>query len=220
MDPMSNIKMLLAAVAFSAISASAASAVVIDFGMQGTVEPGMTSVDVSGGGYTITATAKGVMAGGGTVDSIVTRTGSPINGPNQGGLGVKSPNDTNQSIDGGINVKGPYKDILFLTFNKAVKITKVFFSLVENDRFGADHANIGVDGVNVGNFDISGAGWPAFLAVSLKGTVFSFGALGQNDDYKLRGVEVTPIPVPPAALLLATAVAGIGSLARRKAKKA
>jgi hypothetical protein len=217
---MTKMKMLLASAAVMAISATAASAVTIDFGMQGTVEPGSSSIDVSGGGYVITATAKGVMAGGGTVNSLVTRTGSPINGPNQGGLGVKSPNDTNQSIDGGINVKGPYKDILYLTFNKAVKITKIYFSLVENDRFGPDHSNIGVDGVGVGNFDISGAGWPAFLATGgWVGTVFSFGALGQNDDYKLRGVEVTPIPVPPAALLLATGVAGIGALGRRKAKK-
>lgn len=216
---MTKLKMLMASAAVLAISATAASAVVIDFGMQGTVEPGSASIDVSGGGYVINATGMGVDAGGNTVASLVTRTGSPINGPNQGGLGVKSPNDTNQSIDGGINASGPYKDMLFLTFNKAVKITKIFFSLVENDRFGPDHATIGVDGVLVGNFDISGAGWPAFLAVNLTGTVFKFGALGQNDEYKLRGVEVTPIPVPPALLLLATGIAGIGALGRRKAKK-
>lgn len=214
---MNTLKMLLATVALSAIAATAASAVVIDFGMQGTVEPGDPAIDVSGGGFTVTATGFGLDAGGNVVESLVTRTGSPINGPNQGGLGVKSPNDTNQSIDGGINAVGPFKDILLLTFNTSVKITKIFFSLVENDRFGPDRASIGADGVDLGNFDISGAGFPAFLIVAgMTGSVFTFSALGQNDDFKLRGIEVTPIPLPPAILLLASGLAGIGALARRR----
>ncbi len=222
---MNKFKMLLASAALTAISATAASAVVMDFGLA-TNEPGLPAITINQGGFTVTATAKGVDAAGNIVDSgaIVSQSGPGANGPNDGGFGVRQTVDSNQSIDGAIggSTNNGFRDLLILTFTKAVKITGISFSRVENHpTLGPDNASIIVDGVSVGTFDISSYGWPAFLATGgWVGKTFGIWAPGRNDQFKLRAIDVTPVPVPPAALLLATGVAGIGAIARRKNKKA
>jgi hypothetical protein len=225
---MKKIKMLLASAALSAVTATAASAVVIDFGLA-TNEPGLPAITLNEGGFTVTATAQGLNRNNvnvGSTGALVSQSGPGANGPNDGGLGVRQVGDTNQSVDGAINGDAGsdgFKDLLLLTFTKKVKITRISFSRVENSpKFGPDMASIFVDGLSIGpGMDISSFGWPAFMATGgWVGTSFGIAALGRTDDFKIRAIDVTPVPVPPAALLLATGVAGIGALARRKNKKA
>jgi hypothetical protein len=224
---MKKIKMLMASAALSAVTATAASAVVIDFGLV-TNEPGLPAITISEGGFTLTATAQGLDSANnnlGDTNALVSQSGPGANGPNDGGLGVRQAGDTNQSVDGAINGaagKDGFKDLLLLTFTRAVKITRISFSRVENHpTLGPDVAQIFIDGSQTGSFDISSFGWPAFMATGgWVGTSFGIAAFGRNDEFKIRAIDVTPVPVPPAALLLATGVAGIGALARRKNKKA
>jgi hypothetical protein len=215
---MEYLKCAASAAALFALATSPSSAVVIDFGAHTVLLS--NSIVINEGGYTITATGKGTDALGNPVNNAkVIRIGPPVNGPNRGGLGVFSADDTNLLIDGGISLLRPtnVKDLLLLTFTKAVKIVGLSFGLVENDRFGPDRAKITVDGASMGNLDISTFGYPTFLATGgWVGTTFGFSALGQNDEFLLRAISVTPIPLPPAALLLATSAIAMGALKRRR----
>jgi hypothetical protein len=210
-----NIKtaFLASAMLAGTVTFAVATPVTIDF--SSIQSPSVASLTYSAGGYTVVATGKstnnaGVINGDGKVNSTALHTG------NVGGLGVLTKDDSNHAIDGaGVDIN----DLLLLTFNKAVKIVGISFALVDG-QFGGDKAYFKIDGSALTNFSIVGFGFPNFKSVNWSGTQFGIGALGQNDEFKLRAIQVTPIPVPPAALLLATGVAGIGSLARRKRKQA
>ncbi len=220
---MKSVKMLLAATAIVA-TATAAHAVTIDFGSNKTqtgIETG-ASLSFSNGGYTVTATASetsGINTA--TIAATVRATGTTTADPaalppaNEGGLGVISTEDSNQSIE-----SAGVGEILLLTFNTAVRITGISFSRVESDQFGADTAYFTVDGSLAGTQAIAAYGWPSFLPTDFVGTVLGIGAVGANDEFKVRAVEVSPVPVPPALVLLASGLAGMGALARRRNKKA
>ncbi len=206
---MKTIKSTALALALTTMTATTASAVVIDFGAVS--HSTANSITISQGGYTVTATAVGIN-GVGTVlaNSQVIRTKNT--NPNEGGLGVVSQNDTNHEIDGGVTPLSIYKDMLLLTFTTAVKIAKISFSRVD----GNDDATFTVDGNAMGTMALSGFDWPNYLSVGFTGTVFGISALQQNDNFKIRSIQVTPIPLPPAVLLLASGIAGICGLSRRK----
>jgi hypothetical protein len=221
---MKSVKMLLAATALVATAASA-NAVQIDFG-DFVTQTGLrdaASLSYSAGGYTVTATAtetSGINSPTG-VAAIVRAQGScgtatcGTPGANEGGLGIVSSNDSNQSIE-----SAGVGEMLLLTFNTAVRITGISFSRVSSDQFGPDTAYFTVDGKLAGQADVDAYGWPAFLPTDFVGTVLGLGAVGNNDEFKVRAVEISPVPVPPALVLLASGLAGLGALARRRNKKA
>jgi hypothetical protein len=199
------------ATAILACSAGLASATPVSFDFSTIQSGSIASLTYNQNGYTIVASAKETNDSGTvTKDAFVTSTA--LHGTNSGGLGVFSTDDSNHAIDGaGVDIN----DLLILTFNQAVKIVGVSFALVDG-QFGGDNAYYRVDGGPINNISIINDAFPDFRVVNWVGTQFAIGALGQNDEFKLRAIQVTPIPVPPAALLLATGLLGFGALHRRK----
>jgi hypothetical protein len=205
-----NIGKSLFAAAALALSSSAASALTLDFG---TATKALTSsLSWSIGGYTVTATAITTdEMGNKTGDSKVAQWG--LQGANQGGLGVTNALGDAHTIDGSGALNA--NDMLIITFSKPVKLNGASFANVDSD----DDGSIWADGSMLGTFAL--IGHPGLIPLNTIGTVFGFGATGQNDDYKLRSLDfsalgISPVPLPPAAALLATGLIGIGSLARRK----
>ncbi len=216
---MNNLKTVFAAATFAAVTATASSALAVtyDFGADASSGPSASLNFTIGAGITAVASAR-------TIDATGTDTGTAKVGlyhdtrPNEGGLGVTAPGDTNHEIDGGSSIG--LRDMLLLTFNQKVKIVKASFSRVDN-KFDGDDAFITFDGTRIdtdGLIDLA-VSFPNFLPIGVEGTVIGFGALFSNDDYKLRSITVTPIPLPPAALLLLSGMAGMGVLARRRRKQ-
>ncbi len=190
----------------------AASAVPVTFDFGNTQSSNVSSLTFSSGGFTLTATAI-------STDGTATPNGTALVNstnyltPNEGGLGVHSTADTNHEIDGGVE----FKDLLFLTFNQAVEVLNMTFARVDAD-YGGDTAYITVDGSSQGLFNLVGADHPSSLALNLKGTVFGIGALGTTDNFKLRSVTVSPVPIPPAIALLGSGILGLVALGRRRDK--
>ncbi len=208
---MKKMKTLLAAAALTAISASAASAITIDFGSATQGPAG--SLVVAQNGYTVTITGRkingaGADQGASQVTQWATNTGG-------GGLGVTSGAGDNHAVDGAGNLNE--KDLLVLTFDHPVTLNTASFTYVDGD----EHARVWADGVLQSTVAL--LGHPSLVPLSVTGTVFAFGALTSLDSFKLRSIDVaelSPVPLPPAAALLATGLVGIGTLARRRNKKA
>ena len=127
------------------------------------------------------------------------------------GLGVTSYRGDSHEVDG-------YRanEAVRLTFSEEVTITSILFGAVgSNDDFW-----FRVDG---GSFsserDINGSGDSGYYNfVGLVGTIFDVAAFGDNDDFKVRGVEftVSSVPLPPAVLMFGAALLGLGWVKRRK----
>jgi hypothetical protein len=199
----------VASAAAAIITASSASAVVMDFGAA--TAAATSIIVVNQNGYSVSATAKGVDAAGlmASDNALVKQTG--FTSDNEGGFGVVTANDTNHEIDGGVTGSNIHKDMLLLTFASPVKITGISFSRVDAD----DDVILSVDGAIVETLRIL-TGWPNFHTTSYIGTTFGFAALGQDDNFKLRAIEVTPIPLPPAFLAFATSLFGFLAVRRKQ----
>jgi uncharacterized protein (TIGR03382 family) len=202
------------AVALSATSASALTTT-LDFGTKpnsGTVAAlnytfGTVNVAVSGN---TTAPAPG---------RVINGTAFVINDhstkPNLGGLGVKATLGSQTYINNGVDKN----DLLVLDFGTTVKLKSALFSFVE----GNDIFDFWVDGVY--QFSANAPFLASYL-FNVKGKTFGFGAtLGGNTaltrvDYKVRNVVVSAVPLPPAGILLAMGLMGLGALGRRRKKAA
>ncbi len=211
---MKTLKMLLAASSLVLASATAASAVALtyDFGTA-TTSP-TSSIGFTVGGINFTATANAITSTGAYIEPAkVGQTGDLR--PNEGGLGVVSRDDSNHEIDGGTSIG--LRDLLLLTFDRPVKIIRATFARVDS-KFNGDDAFLTIDGTKIDSDGLKDlvVSHPSFLTLMKNGTVFGFGAIAQDDDFKLRSITVTPIPLPPAALLLLSGLAGIGAIARRR----
>jgi hypothetical protein len=208
---MMKIKMVFMAAALTALASTAASAITIDFGQQNTAQT--PSIAMSSGGVSLTISARTVDEDGvtdlGPAD--VVQFSNPFGSGN--GLGVVSqPNDTNQYIDGG---NDNLNDLLLLTFTAPIKMTAIAFSGADiHPTGGPDFVELFVDGVSMGNMAI---GLSGLLSLpDWVGTSFGFAALNSTDEFLVRGVQVTPVPIPAAGLLFAGGIAGIAALGRRK----
>ncbi len=204
---MKRIKMMLAAASFVAASTVAASAVtVIDFG----AGPSQTATAGNSLTYTvgdITAMVSGHRADATGItgnDLVRAFTGSGL------GVGVVKPNN-------GISGQLGYGEMVLLMFNKPVKIIAATFSLGSSTGDG-DDATIFLNGANIGAMDLVNE-HPAATLLGLVGKKLGIAALGANDAFKLRSITISAVPLPPAALLLLSGLAGIGALARRRKQK-
>ncbi len=207
---------LAAAAAVALCGVSAANAALIDF-TDKKVVAGISGNMLTGPGWTLT--------------------GSPatlnlVNGPQPpGAIGpLKGQTD-------GIGIKDDEitypRESLTLTFDNTVKLTGLYFLDLFFGAAGTEYAQLTVDGV----FQGSGAaqqynpgagntnpGYAAFTGLSFIGKAFTFTVGPTNDlfgndkpDYALAGVEVSAVPLPAGALLLGTALAGVGFFRRRRA---
>jgi hypothetical protein len=209
---MDRLKAILTAGALTTIASTSASAVTIDFGLQNTGPT--SSISMTQSGISLTISARTIDEDSSDLDTAsVVQYNDPST--NSGGLGVISqPTDSNQMIDGGNN---NLNDLLLLTFSSAVRITGIAFAGVDTHPTGGpDIANFTIDGSSAGNAAIDTSGFPAFLAVNWVGTTFGISALGTTDEFLIRAIQVTPVPVPAAGILFASGIAGIAALSRKK----
>ncbi len=121
---------------------------------------------------------------------------------------------------GGADAALQIGESLYVTFTQDVVVNSLTFGAWD----GADHgakATVGGNSITfnsgsnaTGNYTFNGLG----LSV-LAGQTMSINALSLGSVFTLRGMDVTPVPVPAAAWLFASAIGGLFS-ARRLRRKA
>ncbi|MEM8633389.1 MAG: PEP-CTERM sorting domain-containing protein [Pseudomonadota bacterium] len=215
-------KTIASTILFAALS-TAAQAVTFDFAALG--GPDVSSFSQTSDGITVTVTA-GTFGNINTAPSVIdfdTRMIDPLGQ----GLGVDGSNDNSPQLDGrGAN------DVLVFTFSQAVRIDQILFGNVNDN--GNDNFTFGV--VNGTAFDrlvpalgqregpavepivtlssvLAGNASPVSLA-------FGIGAIQNNDNFSIAGLEVTAVPVPASLPLLAGALGFAAFASRRRKSKA
>jgi hypothetical protein len=130
--------------------------------------------------------------------------------PPFGGLGVQgSPTDTSDQIDPG--------ELLTIHFSVPVTLTGVA------TLFDPNHTPFGSGSPLTGSFLLNGVATTfasANMAMLLLGplTDFTFGAIAGQPTYYVSGLIFNPVPIPGAAWLFASGIAGIAALTRRRRK--
>ncbi|WP_025898652.1 VPLPA-CTERM sorting domain-containing protein [Sneathiella glossodoripedis] len=126
------------------------------------------------------------------------------------GLGITSHRWDDGEVDGyGAD------ETIKLTFSTSVMLESILFGDVGFN----DHFRYRVEGGSWVTRDISGSGNNGYFDFALPGilgTVLEIGAEYWNDDFMVRGVKVSAVPLPPAVLLFGAALAGLGWFRRRK----
>jgi hypothetical protein len=191
---------LLATLALTAFSAVEAKALPISFDFSTVAHVATGSLTYTVGGLSVTAAA-------GSPTALVN---ARVNAgdKNKGGLGVTNSPGDNGAVDG-----FGFSDLLNLVFSHRVKLISARFAEVDkNDDYDFYtqavfqwHRDLPY------NFFVNNFGGPV-------GTKFGFGASESNDDYRLRSITVSPIPLPGSLVMLITGLLGVGTLARRKSK--
>ena len=115
-------------------------------------------------------------------------------------------------------------EILSTSFNQAVKVTNLIFK-AEGHTFlfdATDVIDISIDGLTWVTYNLldNGSGMlfgnPLFILAGNEFLHFRF----NNEQFYLAAAEVNAIPVPPALMLMGTALLGMGLLGRRRKRKA
>ncbi len=132
------------------------------------------------------------------------------------GMGVKNWTYDDPRIDGaGTN------DVLELYFSSAVKMISARFSSIGGEEFAFyfdDDGNGSLSYDFVGEVNPIGSSY-TFLGTYI-GQTFGFGARGSHDDYYLKSVTVSAVPLPAALPLYGAGLAVIGFVGWRKRRKA
>lgn len=198
-------KAIAAAALALACHALPATAATFDF----STSPNAGGNSWSAGGKTVTASA-GIYSDLTNPDQIICSNCADLTRNNQG-LGVNSHWFDSGSIDGSVA-----NDLLTLTFNKAVRFTSVLFSQWD----ASDSFDLFIDGELVAPEERTADASGYFSFGNLKGMTISFGAdaglLHSPDSFRVKSVEVAPVPLPASAFLLLGGVGGLIGLRRRK----
>lgn len=203
---------MLAAAAVAGIAAGSASAAVIDF-----TASSSTSGSIGGIGWSLTPSA------GDTITFVDTDAPGAIGGLAGANDGVGLNND--EITEG--------SEYLTVTFSRKVRLTS-FFTLdlfkTGSDDGDPESALLFVGGSPAGSPVASLAATEVYApggfgfssaSVNLFGDTFTFAASSGNDgigqgDFALAGVEIAPIPVPAAGLMLGAGLLGFGLMRRRR----
>jgi hypothetical protein len=128
------------------------------------------------------------------------------------GIGVSS-----NALDVGEVTNG---ESLVLTFNKAVNLSSLRFSMWENGIFDSfDHATVrwGSNTVTLGNNNDCGLLLKTFGLADAVGTTFTIRATGQLSDFRLAGINATAaVPEPASYALMGLGLIGVAAITRRR----
>ena len=198
-----------------AISASAASAVTFSFTGVNEADSQSKSFSVGGIGLTVTA---GTFSSASNPSNINFSTRRVDRDPD--GLGADGVGDGDQ-VDGSFG-----NDVLVFTFDQNVILESISFGNVDGND---DFAFGGVSGssfTRIVNFqDVASSVLVSTFAspAQATGLAFGIGAIGSADNFTIKRLKVSAvsaIPLPPAMLLLGTAIIGLGAISRRRRKAA
>lgn len=207
--------LVVASAAFAALAVGSAQATPITFDFSLANVPagpggsliGVPSINYSVGGLSLVASA--------AVGKVSATKPSASRPTNSGGLGVISVPGDSPIVDG-----SGIKDLLNLVFSKKVRIYKAVFTEIEdppNPGAGADDFGLFLDNVFTGKLNVPII-THLFTFSGQEGTKIGFGSIDGNDDFKLKSITVSAVPLPPALLLFASGLFGIGLLGRRRNK--
>ncbi len=140
--------------------------------------------------------------------------GARLTADSPNGLGVRnSGGDGSDTTDG-----SGWDDYIILTFDQDVQLERARFgSFGSNDDFRLVYDVTGDDNIGTGDFvttnqdDNPFSGFP-----SVEGNVYAFLATGGNDDWRLRNLTVSTVPLPAGGLMLLSGLAGFAAMRRRK----
>jgi hypothetical protein len=185
--------------AFSALILGSAGASAAVFDLSSPTSSIGTSISVTSGGITLTVTP-------GSGDAIH---------QNGNGLGyIDASGDDRFGLDGR---QGNIETLSF-SFDQDVVLDAMSFTSFRRNRDTATFTNLGgltsfENPVGGGNTTPTLSGINVSLAA---GTVFTVSAEDGNDIFRIMSLEATAVPVPAAAWLFGSALAGIIGLRRRK----
>jgi len=200
---------LKAAVAVAALCVGVpASASTFNFlGLSGS-DTSSLSFNVDGIGLTVTAGTFSSGSNPSSIDFSTRRVDRSVGGQ---GLGVDSSGDA-ESIDGFAG-----NDVLVFTFDQEVTIDRIFFGGVDgNDDFAFGDVT-GSSFTRIVNFqDVAGSVFTSSFGGDTAGLGFGIGAIGTADNFSIRGLEVSAVPLPAAGWMLLAGVGGIAAMRRKK----
>ncbi len=134
------------------------------------------------------------------------------------GLGVRnSGGDGSDTTDG-----SGWDDYIILTFDQDVQLESARFGNFNGGYPGYDDFRLvydvtGDDNIGAGDFVTTDQDDNPFSAFpSIEGNVYAFLATGSNDDWRLRNLTVSTVPLPAGSLMLLTGLAGFAAMRRRK----
>ncbi len=198
-------KTILSALAVLALSCTMANATTFDFTGNGGLAASYNFGPVDGISVTATPGAF-VTSGGGTV------TAQGQIGQYTGGLGVTNPSDSDHQVDG-----SGWNDIVVFDFSQDVILQSVTFSYFGgNDDFSFFFDNLDdgdLDGIAY-NVDTNTNTY-TFNSV-WNGDLFGIGALDRNDEFKIKSMTVSAIPLPAALPLYGAGLAVLGFIGWRR----
>jgi len=187
------------------LSCTTAFAVTFNFAGPNIVAPshtftnGSVSVETTAG----TFSPAGVITPGGVV------------GRYAGGLGATTHSGDSHQVDGANR-----NDIILFDFNQTVTLESVTFSLVDsNDEFSFffDTEPDGVLNPISYNVDIPGSGVGTYNFVSTwTAGMFGIGAWDSSDNFKIKSLTVSVVPLPATLPLYAAGLALLAFFGRRK----